>query len=220
MEAPPFQQLDKNLTRSPFPTTVIGMDQKTFEKGFTHLVLVLAVAFITSVILFTQIPISRHYASGQSSVAGVEASPNQTKELKVLSSGDKTAFVQGVSGAVSEYPIKFDEKSGAILVTTPLGVKSVAVLPEAAVKSALYGKVIDNVGSVDPKGVFASVNQLVRLENKGGVLAYFIKGEKEYKILGLVSVKFNVSTFVSAENGQVMESKTSLLSRILSRLAS
>lgn len=190
------------------------------QSGFSQLLLILPVALIVSLVVFSQVPITREYASGQSSVAGVEANPGVSKEVKLISFGGQTAFIHGVSGAVSKYRVKFDERSGAILVATPLGIKAVNILPDAAVKSALYARVIDNVGSVSPQGVFGSINQLAKLENKGGVLAYVIKGDKEYKILGVIPLKFNVSATVSAENGKVMDSTSSLLSRILGKLTS
>lgn len=190
------------------------------QKGFTHLLLVAIIAVVASLAVLANIPMTRQYASGHSQVAGVTSDPSQTKDVRIIHEGSQTAFTKGVSGAVSDYPISFDEKSGTVLVNTPLGVKSVSVLPDAAVKSALYSRVVDNIKSVNPSGALASINQLTKLESKDNVLGYSVKGDKEVKLLGVIPLKFGVTAFVSAENGQVVESQTSILSKLLGKVSS
>ncbi len=194
------------------------------QRGFTHLVLLLVVIVACTAYLCSRLPISRTYFNGSSNVNGVAlaqaATPLAGKDMvKVVSDSGKVALVKGNAGAVSNFPLTVDPRTNSLTVTTPSGTKTVAILPDAAIRNLVEGKVLDDVTSVAKTGTMASINQLITLEERANVLGYFIEGQKKHLLLGFISIKTDVSAFVSAENGQVVSSSTSLLGRILNKIA-
>lgn len=202
---------------------------KNPEKGFSHLLIVLAVAVVGSSTVASFIPVSRHYNDGKSNVAGVytTGSPSSEKTsdamqkpgFKVASDAGQTAVVEKGVGALSSFPLSVNPKTNELTVTTPAGTKVVTVLPQQAVDNMLASKVMTDVTSEEGKSSLASVPNLVKLEFRNNVLGYTIKGTKTHKLLGLIPVKTTVEVFVSAENGQVVETNESLFAKILNKVA-
>ena len=104
-------------------------------------------------------------------------------------------------------------------MTTPAGVKVVTVLPQQAIDNMLASKVMDDVLGEKVNNNLGGIPNLVKLETENGVLGCKVKGTKNHRLLGFISIKTGVEAFVSAENGQVVQSTDSLLGRILNRLA-
>ncbi len=195
------------------------------ESGFIHLLGILAIAglFVSALI-----PVSRNYNNGKSSVAGVylakaDVSKNammmEKEDFNIATSGGQTALVNKRVGALSNFPISVDSTTGQLTVTTPAGSKVVTVLPQQAIDNMLASKVMTDVVGEKVNNDLASIPDLVNLETKNGVLVYKVKGNKTHKLLGFIPIKTGVEAFVSAENGEVVESTDSLLGRILNRLA-
>ncbi len=196
------------------------------QKGFTHLLVALVLGVGVLALAASFVPIQRQYNDGKSNVAGVyTASPasaktNMTKpEVKVASDGGQTAFVEKGVGALSSFPISVNPKTNELTVTTPAGTKVVTVLPQQAVDNMLASKVMTDVVSEKGNGSLASIPNLVQIEVKNGVLGYTIKGTKTHKLLGVFPIKTQVTVFVSAENGQVVETNESFLGKILNKIA-
>lgn len=184
------------------------------QKGFAqpHL-LVIPVALL---ILSALVPITRNYNDGVSNVAGVSLEKNS---VKVVTAPDQIAIVDKKVGALTNYPYTVDSNSGQITVTTPAGEKKVATSPQKAVDNMLAAHIMDYVTSEKVKNNLASIENLVKLDTKDKVLVYRVKGKKTHKVLGVVPVKTGVEAVISAENGQVVESKTSLLARVLNKVS-
>lgn len=168
------------------------------------------------ILISANIPVSRSYLDGNSDVKGVEISKAPPK---ISSDSGKNAFINNSDGAVTTFPLKIDKETGSLSVTTSKGEKTVAVLPDAAINNMLASKVMSYVISVSSSGELASTNRLVTLVEKDGILLYEIDGIREHKLLGLIPLKSKVKVYVSAENGQVVTTATSLLGRILNRVA-
>lgn len=139
--------------------------------------------------------------------------------VRVATAPGQLALVNKRAGALSNFPLSVDPTTRQLTVTTPAGTKIVTVLPQQAIDNMLAAKVMDDVVSEKTENNLASVPNLVKLETENGVLGYKVKGTKNHKLLGLIPVQTAVEAFVSAENGQVVESTESLLGKILSRLA-
>ncbi|MBI2196271.1 hypothetical protein HYU45_01525 [Candidatus Daviesbacteria bacterium] len=180
------------------------------------------------------LPITRHYNDGKSDVAGVylakgdasgstkiieKAGMMEKEDVKVATAGGQTALVNKKVGALSSFPISINPITRQLTVTTPAGTKVVAVLPQQAMDNMLASKVMTDVVGEKVDNELASIPSLVRLEEKNGILGYKVKGTKTHKLFGFIPIKTGVTAFVSAENGQVVESTDSLLGRILNRLA-
>ncbi len=150
---------------------------------------------------------------------GQELRTEDETEVKVASDAGKTALVEKRVGALTKLPLSIDSKTNQMTVTTPAGTKVVTVLPQKAVDNMLASHVIDDVVSASSSGSLASIPDLVNLETKNGVLGYEVKGTKTHKLFGLIPIKTQVEAFVSAENGQVVDTTQSFLGRILNRIA-
>jgi hypothetical protein len=196
------------------------------QRGFTHLLAILVVAVGLFSIVSSFVPINRKYNDGKSDVAGVYTTSSasakakmEKPEVKVASEGGQTAFVEKGVGALSTFPISINPKTNELTVTTPSGTKVVTVLPQKAVDNMLASKVMTDVVSEKADGNLGSIPSLVQLELKNGVLGYKIMGTKTHKLLGIIPIKTEVLAFVSAENGQVVDTTESFLGRLLNKIA-
>lgn len=180
--------------------------------------MVIPVLVATFILVFasTIIPITKNYNDGKASnVQGVSIGEN----VEIVSDKGQTALVSERVGALTSYPISLDPDTKKVTVNTPIGTKEINVSPQKAVNNTLAAYVMSYVTGEKVKNSLASIPSLVNVELKGGVLGYNIEGQKEHKVLGLIPLKTGVKAFVSAENGQVVESRQSLLGRILNKVA-
>lgn len=184
-------------------------------KLMSKILLLFAVVLSAGLLVSANIPVSRSHL-GAKDVLGTHLSKASPK---IITSGGKSGFVSNTAGAVSTFPLRVDQATGALTVTTPKGEKVVTVLPDAAIKNMLASKVMSYVTSVSSQGELASTDKLITLLEKDGTLVYEISGARNYKLLGLIPLKSKVKAYVSAENGQVLRSEQSLLGRILNRIA-
>lgn len=143
----------------------------------------------------------------------------EKEDVKIATAPGQIALVNKRVGALSNFPISIDPTTRQLTVTTPAGSKVVAVLPQQAIDNMLAARVMDDVVSEKANNNLASIPDLVKLEVENEVLGYKVKGTKTHKLLGFIPIKTGVEAFVSAENGQVVQSSDSLLGRILNRLA-
>lgn len=195
------------------------------QQGSAGVLLVLGLLVAGGLFLSSHVPMSKSYSDGQGRVAGVEiekgkplAFPAGAKvEVRTSTEAGETAVVRGTAGAISNFPLKVDPDTNILTVTTPSGTKAVTVLPDAAIKNMLAGKVMSYVTSVPTKSSLASINSLVKLEERDGVIGYAVEGEKEHHFLGKTLFKTHVKTFVSAETGQVVNTEQSFLGRVLNK---
>lgn len=183
----------------------------------THSLPLSIVALVVGILISANIPVSRSHLDGNSNVKGVEIS--QKTPPKISSDSGKNAFINNNDGAISTFPLKVDKATGTLTVTTPKGEKVVTVLPDAAISNMLASKVMSYVTSVPTSGELASTSRLVKLVEKDRALVYEIDGIREHKLFGFIPLKSKVKVYVSAENGQVVKTETSLFGRILNRIA-
>jgi len=140
-------------------------------------------------------------------------------DIRIATAPGQIALVHKRVGALSKFPLSVDPTTRELTVTTPAGSKVVAVLPQQAVDNMLASKVMTDIVGERVDNELASIPNLVKLEEKDGILVYKVKGTKTHKLLGFIPIKTGVTAFVSAENGQVVESTDSFLGRILNRIA-
>lgn len=209
------------------------MPNNSSEGGIVHLFPLISVFVIAFVLVSSQIPVSRTHQNGTSSVQGVMSSSDSARmekakqantevarpDVKIASSNGQLAIVNKDTGALSRFPLTIDPLTRQLTVTTPAGSRIVTVLPEKAIANMLASHVMDDVISEKVNNELASVPRLVALETKNGVLGYRVRGVKKHKFLGFIPIKTSVEAFVSAENGQVVDTQTSLFGRILNRIA-
>lgn len=186
--------------------------KKSSQAGFVP-ILVLLVVGVVGLFILSKIPVTRHYNDGTGNVAGASTSSNG---IQIIKSGDASAIVQGAFGALTNFSL--NQTGENIVVTTPVGDKNLAVYPQDAIKNIEGAHVLDDIKSIASKDPFTSISHLVTLTEENGVLGYEINGDKKNQVLGVFTVKNNVSAFVSAQNGQLVQTQQSLLGKLLNKI--
>nr|MBI5455408.1 hypothetical protein [Candidatus Levybacteria bacterium] len=130
-------------------------------------------------------------------------------------SGNNLRIRRGLFEAETHFPLSINPTTNQLTVTTPAGVKNVAVLPDQAVANLLKGKFIDTVASgsatENPTGI--------KLGLLGNNPVFQITGIDEQKLLGFIPVSVNKTSFVSAQNGQIIKIDETLFNRLLDLLS-
>lgn len=116
-------------------------------------------------------------------------------------------------GATTSFPLSIDLSTNTLSVTTPAGEKSVAVLPDEAVQQMLNRNLVDRVGSSPSSQSTEPTLRLIQTQQ--GILAYEVNGVNHRRLLGLFPIDISTTALVSAENGELISSSTSLRNRVL-----
>ena len=127
------------------------------------------------------------------------------------SSGNRLRIRRGLFEAETHFPLSINPTTNQLTVTTPAGEKNVAVLPDQAVANLFRLKFIDRIASgsaaENPTGI-----KLGLLNNNP---VFQVLGVDEQKLLGFITVSVNKTSFVSAENGQIVRVDATFLNRLL-----
>lgn len=126
-------------------------------------------------------------------------------------SGNRLRIRRGEFEAETHFPLSINPTTNQLTVTTPAGEKDVAVLPDQAVTNLLRLKFIDRIASgsaeENPTGI--------KLGLLGNSPAFQILGSDDQKLFGFIPVSVNKTSFVSAENGNVVRIDETFLNRLL-----
>lgn len=121
------------------------------------------------------------------------------------------------------FPLSIDPVTRDLIVTTPAGERTVAVLPDEAMRRLFASGKLTPVasGSAQPQDASSSgtLANSIELTLKNGNLVYEVNGEKHEKFLGVVPVTFNRKITVSALSGEVLSEAQSILDTILGFLS-
>ncbi len=133
-------------------------------------------------------------------------------EIRVGSDSGRFVIKRNRVGAVSEFPLSVDLSNNTLSVTTPAGEKQVTILPDQAVQNMLARNVIDRIGDQEAN----NFSGRIRMSQKpDGTLTYEVDGEKQERLLGLMRIKFKKTAVVSAETGELIETKQAFADRIM-----
>jgi hypothetical protein len=131
------------------------------------------------------------------------------------SSGNNLRIKRGKFEAETHFPLSINPTTNTLTITTPAGIKDVAVLPDQAVSNLIRNKLIDRVASgsasENPTGI-----KLGLLNDKP---VFQVLGSDDKKLFGLIPVSIDNTSFVSAENGEIVRVDKSLVSQILDLLS-
>lgn len=130
-------------------------------------------------------------------------------------SGNLLTIRKGQFQASTHFPLSIDPVTNMLTVTTPAGVKNVAVLPDQAVANLLNNNYIDSVAS----GSATSTTQNIILGLLNNNPAYQINGVSNQKLLGLFPVEIANTSFVSATNGDIIKVDETLFNKLLDLLS-
>ena len=138
--------------------------------------------------------------------------------IEIASDEGKPSFFKNKVGARTEFPLSIDSTSKKLTVTTTSGTKEVTVLPDEAIKRLIAGGILNSVESQATSSGQAG-QTLVDLKVKDGEPVYEVKGDKTYNFLGLFPVSQSVDTVVSARTGDVLSTKKSFFTNLISMLS-
>lgn len=150
-------------------------------------------------------------------------------ELRVRTRRNRFVVAHGRVEAHTDFPLSVDTETNELTVTTPAGSRVVTVLPQEAVDNMLaQGNVIDTLLSTLPRlspspatspiattEAEAVEGQAIDLEEEDGELVYTIRGARTERLLGLFDVFVPKTAVVSAESGELVGVRQSVLSRVL-----
>lgn len=132
---------------------------------------------------------------------------------EVSQKGEAFLFKRGSVEADTKLPISFNVATKTFSVQTAKGEQQVSVLPDQAVQKLLENKVFSQVQGANPS---TSSIQLTELNDQA---VYQVQGTSQKKLLGFIPVAIPKTTFVSTQNGEVVTTNQSLLSRVLDTLS-
>lgn len=175
----------------------------------------------------------------------LESETGKLEGLSLKSKGSKFVLAQEGVEAVTKFPLSIDLETNELIVTTPAGVKRVAVLPQQAIENMIRVGHVDVIlpqPSADPSAspepsvspeptesatpsssIIPSPSPLVTEEEFGNVeiveengeVLYVADGVKNKKLFGVFNVQVRKKVKLSASTGQVVDIDQTLGSRIL-----
>lgn len=138
--------------------------------------------------------------------------------IKISTAGGELLVSRNNVGATSNFPLRIDLNTNQLIVTTPAGTKMVTVLPDQAVQNMLAANVISRLGPSSLTKV-ASVSGIIQLAEQNNVPVYEIQGIKKFNLLGFIPLERPITAVVSAETGELVNTKQSFLNRIVDLLS-
>ncbi|MBI5019486.1 hypothetical protein HZB58_04420 [Candidatus Gottesmanbacteria bacterium] len=147
----------------------------------------------------------------------------EDEEIEISSDEGHLELTHNAVRARVNFPLSIDPVTRELIVTTPAGEKTVAILPDAALKNlfikGFLTEIASGSGSIADASGSASLAGAFELKINNGNLVYEIKGSKKEKFLGLVPVTMPKTMTVSALSGEVLSETQSILSTILGFLS-
>lgn len=131
------------------------------------------------------------------------------------SSGNSLRIRRGRFEAQTHFPLSINPTTNTLTVTTPAGVKDVAVLPDQAVENLLRSKFIDRVAL----GTALENPTGIKLGLLGSNPVFQILGSDDQKLLGLLPISIKKTSFVSAEDGTVVKIDQTFINQLLDLLS-
>jgi len=143
-------------------------------------------------------------------------------------------------GAISHFPISIDPTTNALIITTPAGTKTVAILPDKAIENILTKGILSRIGGhiasgsaeegggsssgsgtlfTDEQASGSGASDNLELTEENGAPVYKVNGSLNKKLFGLISVSVNKTVTLSAETGHIVSTNEGIFSRILDTLS-
>lgn len=108
-----------------------------------------------------------------------------------------------------QFPLSVNSATNELVVNTPSGAITVAVLPDEAVANMLAQNVLDHVQTPTadelPNQEVGNVQESLNLKDRNGELVYEVDGTSDQKVLGLFKVQIHKKAIVSAQTGELVK---------------
>lgn len=135
--------------------------------------------------------------------------------ISIASDTAKPTFTKNNVRAASNFPLSFNPETKTLIVTTPTGEKTLAVLPDQAVENMLKNNILSNIAT-ESSGTQSAQATVTTYD---GTLSYEIDGEKIHRIFGILPIKTPVKVFVSAETGKPLAQRQTMLTSLIDFLS-
>lgn len=143
----------------------------------------------------------------------------EDEEIEMSSDDGHLKLTHNAVRVRMNFPLSIDPVTRELIVTTPAGEKTVAILPDAALKNLLVKGFLTDVdagiGTTTDASGSGALAQDLELKLTNGNLVYEVKGSKKEKFLGFMPVTLPRTVTVSALSGEVLSETQSILSSIL-----
>lgn len=147
----------------------------------------------------------------------------EDEEIKISSEDGELEIEHNAVRARVGFPLSIDPVSRDLIVNTPAGERTLAVLPDEAMRKLFALGILTQTASSSAAPADASASGVLassaELKIANGNLVYEVQGEKHEKFLGVVPVTLERTVTVSALSGEVLSQTQSVLTTILSFLS-
>ena len=176
-----------------------------------------------------------------------EDDEDDESEVEVRSVDNAALVIRNKLAAQTHFPLMVNLETNELIVTTPNGQKTVAVLPDQAVNHMLAAGVLDQIGgkggikwleqqeatpsptpatdsaepTATPSGEPDEEEEaaVVLAADADGELVYVISGTKFERLFGFFPVGLRRNAIVSAETGELIRVNQSIFTRLLDLLS-
>lgn len=148
----------------------------------------------------------------------------EDRGLRIATDSGKPDIIQNGRRVRTNFPLSVNPATGELFVTTPAGEKVVAVLPDQAIQNMLAAGILTRVepepepspspspGATESAATAQTGVELTQVNNQP---VYIISGFKGQNFLGIIPVDIKLKVVVSAENGNLLEIRQGVLTRLL-----
>lgn len=131
--------------------------------------------------------------------------------VEIATRGGRLAFSKNKVEATTNFPLSVDLTTNQLVVMTPAGQRTVAVLPDQAIKNLLVGNIINRLATPS-----ASSAGALELKLEDGKMVYEISGSKDFRLFSLIPISAPLKAIVSAENGSLITTELPPLTNLIS----
>lgn len=143
----------------------------------------------------------------------------EDEEIEIASRDGEMEIEHNAVRARVNFPLSIDPATRALTVTTPKGIKTVAILPDAALVRLLASGLLSEIASDSAELPIASDSAMTttqfELTLEGNHLVYEIQGSKKHRLLGFIPVTTPRIVSVSALTGDVVSQTQTWLSGLI-----
>ncbi len=147
----------------------------------------------------------------------------EDEDIRISSEDGKMEIEHNAVRTRMNFPLSMDSVTRELIVTTPEGERTLAVLPDEVLNTLIAKNIMTPIasGSGLPMGASSSAEIVhsVELKMVKGNLVYEVEGKKKEKFFGILPVSLPRTVTVSALSGEVLSQTESLFSKILGILS-
>src|SRR3989344_2017278 len=147
----------------------------------------------------------------------------EDEEIEIASRDGEMEIEHNAVRARVNYPLSIDPSTRQLTVTTPAGIKTVAILPDAALVRLLASGMLSEIASMSAEQQVATDSGMTSIQFEltleGNHLVYEVQGIKQHRLFGFIPVITPRTVSVSALTGDVVSQTQTWLSGLIDLLS-